>query len=860
MLKKLLIILIVCISSVSIYAQEFLGIKQSNYSGVMGLDFNPASIADNRMKVDIVLFGASVYGYNNHAYFNPKKMPYWWIKSFDADDPKSDAWMNDDDLDRLVSSDSLDYYNDRGIGQFFEINNNKKDRSAFVTSEIDILNVMVSINQKRSIGFQIKNRTMFNLDKVSPELIRLSANEWDYQNLFNVALEDADLNLSMNSWNEYNFAYAQVLKDNNEHFWKIGGKLKFLQGIGSFYFYSDDVDYNVLNDSTANYIRGDIDYGYSDNLGGYIEPIDNGTIDEEFKPTELLKKYSNLGLGLDIGIVYEYRPDYKKFKYDMDNETDLWRKDQNKYKFRVGAAINDIGGMRYKKGDLSRNFTFQTGIFDLQEFDDVEGFRSMDSTILRLESQGDVVFRGDDKQYFMNLPTHANLDVDYNIWKNIYANYYMRLNLLFMKDRNAVHYPNQFALTPRWEKKWWGVSVPLSYTTVAGFRYGLGLRAGSFIIGTGDLKPFFAPGRNTKVRGADFYVALKISIPYNKPKDRDKDKVSDKKDVCIDVPGVWAFMGCPDTDNDGIQDTEDDCPLDSGIVEFKGCPDTDGDGIMDKLDSCVTDSGIVKFNGCPDRDGDDIMDKEDDCPDTPGLPEFNGCPDTDGDGLMDKEDRCPEHPGPIENKGCPLKLLHTLDSLNQIVASDTLFLGKDKFKFDGLPPDKSYLFEMEASDGDYPEFLDIELHNDSVTEIRAFKQDSNRYAYTFIAKGQAIELTQEEQEVLNTAFDNLEFETGKTKIKEASLPALTELAILLSKKPAWGLKIAGHTDSQGKASSNLRLSKGRAQSVAKFLSEAGIDETRFDIEWFGESKPIADNKTKEGRQKNRRVEMTVIQN
>jgi outer membrane protein OmpA-like peptidoglycan-associated protein len=859
MIKKLLLALVITSTFLTADAQEFLGIRQSNYSGVMGSDLNPASIADNRMKMDMVIFGASVYGYNNHAYFNPKHMPYGWIKSFDADDPKADAWMNDDDLNQLVSADSVDFYKNKGIDQFVEFNNGNKDRSAFVNTEIDIFNIMVSINQKISIGFQIKNRTLFNLDKVSPELIRLSSREFDYQQLFNLNLEDVNLNLSMNSWNEYNFAYAQVLKDDNQHFWKVGGKLKFLQGIGSFYFYSDNVDYNIQNDSTANYIRGDFDYGYSDNLGGYIEP--NQGSNEEFSAGEFLKSASNFGLGLDLGVVYEWRPNYRDFKYDMDNKTDLWRKDQNKYKVRVGAAINDIGGMTYKKGSLSRNFSFNTSNFDLETFDGVEGFRSLDSTLLNLADSGDISFRGDDGKYFMNLPTHANIDVDYHVWKNIYANYYMRLNLLFMKDRNAVHYPNNFAVTPRWEKRWWGVSLPLSYNTVAGFRYGVGLRAGPVVVGTGDIKPFFAAGKDTKIRGGDFYVALKLPIPYGRPKDRDKDKVSDKLDVCIDVPGVWAFKGCPDTDNDGIQDTEDDCPLDSGIVEFKGCPDTDRDGIMDKLDSCVTDSGLVKFNGCPDRDGDDIMDKEDDCPDTPGIAEFNGCPDTDGDGIVDKEDRCPTVPGPKSNNGCPYKLLHALNDINEKQATDTLSMGEKNFNFNNLPPDKSYLFEMDASDEDYPPYVDINLQNgDSITPIRAFKKDSTHYAYKFVKKGAAIELTKEEEEILNTAFDNLEFETGKTKIKEESLPSLIDLALLLGKKPDWALTIAGHTDSQGAASSNLRLSKGRAKSVADFLIKAGIDSSRFDVKWYGETKPIGDNKTKEGRQRNRRVEMTVIQN
>ena len=68
----------------------------------MGSDLNPASIADNRMKLDIVIFGGYGGLWNNHMQFNTSKMPYWWIKSFDDNDPKSDNWLNNGDLEKLV--------------------------------------------------------------------------------------------------------------------------------------------------------------------------------------------------------------------------------------------------------------------------------------------------------------------------------------------------------------------------------------------------------------------------------------------------------------------------------------------------------------------------------------------------------------------------------------------------------------------------------------------------------------------------------------------------------------------------------------------------------------------------------------
>ncbi|HNS42502.1 MAG TPA: OmpA family protein, partial [Taishania sp.] len=114
------------------------------------------------------------------------------------------------------------------------------------------------------------------------------------------------------------------------------------------------------------------------------------------------------------------------------------------------------------------------------------------------------------------------------------------------------------------------------------------------------------------------------------------------------------------------------------------------------------------------------------------------------------------------------------------------------------------------------------------------------------------------KEILKTAFDNLEFETGKDIIKEVSKPSLDELAGVLVKKPEWKLQIAGHTDNVGNAQSNLILSKKRAEAVKNYLSSKGVDASRFSVLYFGQTMPIADNNTPEGRQKNRRVEMSII--
>jgi len=826
-MKKILLLVILIASVSTVFSQEFLGLRQSNYSGIMGSDLNPASIADSRFKIDVLVVGGYFGVYNNHMAFNTRKMPHWWTKSLKGETPQADAWLNESELDKLVSVDSTEAFKARGLGQLFEINNNNKNRSVFLNSEIDVLNFMVTLDRKRAIGFQIRNRTFFNLDNASPELIRFATNEFDFPNLFDIEVDDEDFNLTINSWIEYNLSYAQVISDQNEHFLKAGGKLKFLQGVAAAYLNSSDLNFNIQDDTTANSISANFDYGYSENLGGFIE---NRAPGDEFSAGNINDFASKLGLGLDLGIVYEWRPNWKNYKYDMDGKTDLWMRDKNKYKLKVGLALNDIGGMRYQKGGGSKNFNLNASVFDLQRFDGTKGLRSLDSTLVELEDSGIVTFDNtDDDEFYMNLPTHLNLDVDYNIYKNFYANFYTRINMKFGNDKNTVHYPTSYAITPRFDHKRWGVSLPLSYNNIYGFRTGLALRMFNYVsIGTGDLKPIIAPGKDMDVRGLDIFFALRVPILYKAPKDRDKDKVSDKLDQCIDIPGTWALRGCSDIDNDGI---------------------------LDQNDSCVTDSGLVKFNGCPDTDGDGIMDKEDDCPEVPGLPEFNGCPDTDGDGLMDKEDKCPTFPGPIKNKGCPYKLLHSIDQMGEIIETDTLLNNQTFFRFETLSPSEDQLFILGEDDGS--PFMRVIVGKDTVTAV---KNGKGYFYYKYIPPAEPIiiELMEEEEEILKEAFDNLEFESGKAIIKKSSFLSLEKLAFLLFEKSEWRIKIAGHTDSQGRAASNLRLSKKRAQAVADFLIKGNILKDRIDVESFGETKPVTTNKTRAGRAKNRRVEMEIL--
>lgn len=216
-----------------------------------------------------------------------------------------------------------------------------------------------------------------------------------------------------------------------------------------------------------------------------------------------------------------------------------------------------------------------------------------------------------------------------------------------------------------------------------------------------------------------------------------------------------------------------------------------------------------------DRDHDGILDNDDNCPDDPedkdGYQDEDGCPDADndGDGIVDTDDNCPDDPedkdGHQDQDGCP----------------DCDDDG------DGVP--------------ECPEPIDH-----CPTKAASTPDGCPRYK-NVVVTAKAIELHQ-------TVY----FDTAKATIKPVSYALLNEVATALEDHPGIVVRIEGHTDSRGSRKFNLTLSKNRAASVREYLMGRGISPDRMVAEGFGESQPIADNRTRAGREENRRVVFAIV--
>lgn len=789
-MKKLFLLLSAVITANLTQSQNFLGYANSNYAGVSGIDLQPASIADSRYRFDMTLLGLDLSMYNNYIGMRP-----YAIKPF-----KKDHW-NETFNDDLFQT------------KYLLEDNSKNVKQVYLNAEVVLPSFMLSLSPKSSFAITTRLRNFVNVDGIESKFAKLIYEGFDYPDFWIQNIQnDAAISVQTMSWMEYGFNYAQVVMDEEEHFVKVGGRIKILQGLQSAYVYIPKLKYSVQNEDTLDVFKTEVHYGHSTNF-----EADENSIEYKFEsyPT----------LGFDMGAVYEWRPDWQSFKYDMDGETNLWRRDKNKYKLRIGASVLDMGRMRYVKGYFSGDF-----YADVQDWCvaclDPGNVADIDDTIRNRFSY----LSSNNVSYLMALPTAASIQVDYNIWKDFYVNLTPYYTFQRKNRESKVHGLSAISFTPRWDHKWFGVFVPLSYNQLGKFRGGLSLRLGPIIVGSTNLTPLIS--NNADIYGVDLHLLAKIPVPFGKPKDRDKDKVSDKKDQCKDTPGVWQFMGCPDTDGDGIKDSEDRCPEIFGLAEFRGCPDTDGDKIPDIEDDCPDVPGIPEFKGCPDTDGDGIKDSEDKCPELAGPKELNGCPDTDGDGLIDPEDLCPEHAGPIENQGCPD---HDGDGLLDHIDECPDVPGPKENS--GCPwpdTDKDGIIDKEDMCPTVP----------GVPEYRGCPPPPP--------------MKEKERKIIEKAFSSLEFATAKDIIKPVSFPSLNDLAkLLIEHKNDWKITLSGHTDNQGDDDKNMLLSEKRSKSVKAYLMKKGVPEENIITEWFGETKPIADNDTPAGRQKNRRVEMKV---
>lgn len=495
-------------------------------------------------------------------------------------------------------------------------------------------------------------------------------------------------------------------------------------------------------------------------------------------------------------------------------------------KLTLAASINDLGFIRFTKNTakirMTKDFVYTGAEFTQNDKRDADGTReSGELDFKKYEDEFEQTFEAlDDSKFAQGLHTKIYLGASWEpikiigfgflskstfahgkVWQEFSAS--ANLHPIRLLSINGMY----SMMDGSWHALGLGVNLNLGVLNIFA-------AADNIPVHYGKLKDdnIIFPDKLTSTR---FNVGLGLIIGSKEHKDKRRAKKAEKeKDKSIlddSWRGETPEEDFYDADGDGVEDNKDRCPnTEAGApVDEDGCPsDSDGDGVPDYLDKCpgTAPGSKVDENGCTvDSDGDGVPDNSDRCPNTPqGVAvDENGCPtDSDNDGVPDYLDKCPDTPSSAKSdaSGCPLD-----------------------------------------SDGD-----GIADYMDHCPDVAGVAENNG-----------CPEVKQEVKQVFREALNGIQFETGKSKIKKASYPILDNIVKIMKDNPNYKLFIKGHTDNDGDAAKNLKLSQDRAAEVLKYLKGKGVDASRMHSEGYGDKLPIVPNDSAANKAKNRRVEFEV---
>ncbi len=819
-MKKLYFLLFLAFQYFASQSQSYLGLVNNNYGAFNSVLFNPAMGSKTFIALNLATF--DVNAYNNYLGFQG----FHVIKA-----------IKDTNYFNSTNGFSLDKNAVESV--------NGKDKYATFTGDLRGPSLLIGI-KKFQLGF-MWNRMRMGLqfsgidEKLARNLYYIGKST--VIDVANLRFTDNRFALNLHAWSESGVSGAFAIIDDKKQMLRVGLTIKSLNGLGALYIHNGGTTFTFYKHTTdldsSLYANYDMEVGFTNEFSYADNPLTASQLDtftsghSDFN-TQLAidnviknKKRLGKGFGVDLGVVYEKRNGKK-----------------GAYHYRAAASLVDIGSIKYNNLQ-SAYVTHYKGDKEVVITQGLKGnnSRQFDTAIAsKLGSPS-----GSFQAFTMALPTALNLSFDYRVINHVYVNATL-IQSVRSKYAQGIRTFSSLSVSPRFESRWFSATMP--FVLNDGYRNpNLGLCISvlnSIYLGSDNIGGAFGIG---KIAGLDIYGGASINIYKHKKKkkvkvekvqtvkiqDRDQDGVLDTLDECPDMAGLPSLKGCPDKDNDGFADKDDQCPDIAG--KLLGCPDTDSDSIADQDDLCPTMAGPRNTKGCPDTDGDGIADLEDECPDVKGTLALRGCPDTDGDGFADKVDSCLTIPGMLH--GCPDK------------DSDGVADREDQC------PDLAGTLEMKGcpdTDGD-----GVNDADDQCPLVAGLAANFGCPAKEKdVVKVEKIDLNADDKKTLEEAFKSLEFASAKSEIQEASKVDLDKIVEIMKRNPTYRLLIVGHTDNAGSASYNKTLSLSRADAVKAYMVSKGIQANQFITKGYGPERPVAENTTEEGKQRNRRVEMTIV--
>ena len=408
-------------------AQEMNGFRTDNYNGVNGAFFNPANIGNSPYKLDVGLFGLNVFAGNKNLDFS--------FGTF------SDISGDTNVLNSFVG--------------------NGKTNSIMVNAQFHLPSISYRVNDKIGVAVLLRSRILFNVQDFDGTLINSISSGTSNPSLPYQLNGTTNMRVSANIFSEYGVAGSYVAVNEGVHFLKAGATIKYLAGVGNSYVQLDKInatlDTNSSGDAIATKASGSIGYG----VGGV--DIDN--------PSFSLAANAS-GIGADLGVVYEYRPD------NLKNEN-------IPYLLKASAALLDLGSINYSvipKQTAGYTINIPAGqSFDLSKFND--NYKDTLNKYTNYFTQTAPV-----SSYRVSLPRTLQIGVDYRAVKNVFIA--ANAQLAMSNNETKAYNPkavNAITVTPRYEGKLFAAYVPINFSNLTKTSIGFGFRAGPLYAGSSSL-------------------------------------------------------------------------------------------------------------------------------------------------------------------------------------------------------------------------------------------------------------------------------------------------------------------------------------------------------------------------------------
>ncbi|MDD4603102.1 MAG: DUF5723 family protein [Bacteroidales bacterium] len=449
--------------------QEMLGMTLGNYAGINGIQLNPSSLHNSKTYLDVQIIGLDIFEDNNAIYIDKKD--YRFSNFFKAGYEWPTHQENFGTEERI----------------FYQYEN-KNRKSAFINLRINGPGVML-ITGKHAFAITTAVRSVFSLHNVPYELANFAYLGLNYRPQHNINYQDDQpFAASGMAWAEIGLAYSNTVYARRFDKISVGIGIKRLFGVGAVYANIQNLDYTVLNDSTFNIknLKGEI--GISLPLNYYSNGIKTDNI------------LNGGGFGFDVGITYQRLSHYHQNQY----YTSLCAQEYEDYLYRIGISLIDIGGIQFnnnaRKLGIDNRSSYWENVTKMN-------FRSVNQILdtISYKFYGDTTSADIGEKFTMWLPSALSIQFDYHLKSFWYLN--ASLIYGFPLSRGSLARPAEISITPRYEKRWLEVSLPISLYDWTLPRIGMALRIYGFTIGTDKLGEFFNFNNFT---GMDIYFSVKL--------------------------------------------------------------------------------------------------------------------------------------------------------------------------------------------------------------------------------------------------------------------------------------------------------------------------------------------------------------